>query len=470
MSLAKEIEAQNTWFYSKQDAFYSWFKDSGKDTLQKILSNLSEERRDGGARLDGYGKYILDVGEYSFLLVGADGSVDKLSQTFDLSEENTNLAGNEVPVCIFETVWREPLEEVHFFPASDLYDFPLIVEGDETDVNPLFLSAVDEVYEPHLDGLLSALSEVENGEIISHGNALRSLLISNLAKVILPRYYTFPWADIDEEFADPKEPYLLFSQKTFSIFSENALNMTKGELADLVEGEESENCSSEASELEEEWQKNIESIINIEANTSDAHLAACVTVMVCDNELDDGELTRLVKIALSSELIIEWAETMGSKINEIEDSFTVEDYKNVITGQDDGKVDVSDDLESREADGVLNELLEDFDANAVRCIIENIRNAWETAQESGRRHKLLDLVADKIGPDLSSFVLGSCLDIAKADGVLKREELFILAHYASKWGQEDYLCKILHAYTDRPWSIITMAGKSVLIPSDKWNV
>ena len=87
MSLAEEIEAQNAWFNSKQDAFYLWFKDGGKETFQKFLAEHSEKHRDGNAKFDGFDKYIIDAGDYSFLLVGSDGSVDKLSQTFNLSEE-----------------------------------------------------------------------------------------------------------------------------------------------------------------------------------------------------------------------------------------------------------------------------------------------------------------------------------------------------------------------------------------------
>lgn len=255
MSLAKDIETQNAWFNSKQDAFCSWFKSSGKKSLQEALTKHSEKHRDGDAKLDEHDKYIIDVGDYSFLLVGIDGSVDKLSQAFDLSEENTNLGGDEVAVHIFETVWEEPLEEVRFFPANSQYDFPLRDnDGDETLINPLFLSAVDEVYGPYLDAIdpqslsvaddfwnyfesyFQSVSEQENGEDMSPDIILNDLLISNLVKVILPRYYTFPWADIDEEFADPKEPYLRFVQGTFSIFSEDALNMTKGEVVDLLLG------------------------------------------------------------------------------------------------------------------------------------------------------------------------------------------------------------------------------------------
>ncbi|MEN8133315.1 MAG: hypothetical protein ABFS45_24720 [Pseudomonadota bacterium] len=254
MSLAEEIEAQNVWFNSKQDAFYSWFKDSGKETIKEILIKYSEKHRDGDAKFDGFDKYIVDAGDYSFLLVGSDGSVDKLSQTFDLSEENTNLGGNEFVVNLHVTVWKEPLEEVRFFPANNQYDFPLRDNNDETFINPLFLSAVDEVYGPYLEALdpqslsvkddfwtqfevyFQAVSEQENNEDMSPDIILNDLLISNLVKVILPRYYTFPWADIEEEFADPKEPYLRFVQGTFPIFSEDALNMTKGEVVDLLLG------------------------------------------------------------------------------------------------------------------------------------------------------------------------------------------------------------------------------------------
>ena len=150
MSLAEVIEAQNEWFNLKQDAFYSWFKDSGKETLQEFLAEHSEKHRDGEAKFDGFDKYIVDAGDYSFLLVGSDGSVNKLSQTFDLSEENTNLGDNEVVLKLFETVWEEPLEEVRFFPANNQYDFPLIDNNDEIFINPLFIYAVDEVYGPYL--------------------------------------------------------------------------------------------------------------------------------------------------------------------------------------------------------------------------------------------------------------------------------------------------------------------------------
>ena len=255
MSLAEEIEAQNAWFNSKQDAFYLWFKDGGKETFQKFLAEHSDKHRDGNAKFDGFDKYIIDAGDYSFLLVGSDGSVDKLSQTFNLSEENTNLGGNEVGLNLFVTVWEEPLEEVRFFPANNQYEFPLRDNNDETFINPLFLSAVDEVYGPYLEAIdpqslsvaddfwnyfesyFQSVSEQEDGEDMTPDIILNDLLIRNLVKVILPRYYTFPWDDIEEEFADPKEPYLRFVQRTFSLFSEEALNMTKGEVVDLLLGQ-----------------------------------------------------------------------------------------------------------------------------------------------------------------------------------------------------------------------------------------
>ena len=255
MSLAEEIETQNAWFNSKQEAFYSWFKDSGNETHQEFLVKHLEKYRDGDAKFDGLDRYIIDAGDYSFLLVGSDGSVDKLSQAFDLSEENTNLGGDEVFLNLFTNVWEEPLEEVRFFPANNQYDFPLIDNHDETSINSLFLSAVDEVYGPyletidpqslsaaddfwiHFESYFQSVSEHEDSEDMSPGIILNDLLISNLVKVILPRYYSFPWADIEEEFEDPKEPYLRFVQRSFSMFSEDALKMTKGEVVDLLLGQ-----------------------------------------------------------------------------------------------------------------------------------------------------------------------------------------------------------------------------------------
>ena len=73
---------------------------------------------------------------------------------------------------------------------------------------------------------------------------------------------------------------------------------------------------------------------------------------------------------------------------------------------------------------------------------------------------------DTKGDGLSSFVLASCLDTAASDGRLQEEERFVLACFASKWGKEDELCNTLQTITNKPWKILTMADKQILIRSD----
>ena len=241
-------------------------------------------------------------------------------------------------------------------------------------------------------------------------------------------------------------------QETLLDFSVEALFKAKEDLFAMAQDDDSEE------------HENMESMRAIEPNSSEAYIAACAVVMVCDNELDESELTELIKTAIKSKLMIKVVETLGQNIKEIEGSLTdltAEDYKNVMSQLETANQEESDDVEDE-----FNTLLEEFDAQAALAVIAKVKSAWGEAQESDGEYELLDILADKIGPELSSFVLSSCLDIAKVDGSLQDEEQFVLSHLASKWGQEDYLCTILHALTDRSWSMLTVAGRQILIPSD----
>jgi hypothetical protein len=240
MSLAKAIKEHDAWFHSKQDAFYSWFMGSGKESLQDILNSLSDERQEGDVKSGGCGKYILDVGDYSFLLVDPDGSAEKLSQEFELSGESADLEGTAVPVNIFVTVWKEPLEQVRFIPANCQYDFPVRGDnGNEALIDPLFLSAVDEVFEPHIEGIFSAVGD-EGGEDLNVVNPAKDLLIGNLVKIILPLYYQLQSADLDENYSDLKEAYLDGMGRLLPVAIDAAVSKSKEDLEALLLDEDHE--------------------------------------------------------------------------------------------------------------------------------------------------------------------------------------------------------------------------------------
>ena len=266
MSLANEIKCHDTWFHAKQNAFYLWFKGNGKEFLEKSLVKHSKKKQDEES--DGNRKFIVDDGDYAYLLVGLDGSVDKLSRAFKLSEENIDHERNEEAVATFTKVWEEPLDIVRFTPANSQYDFPLRANDDETLVDPMFLSAVGEVYDQYLEVIdplflavvddelksyfekrFQAISE-EIGEEFNPENILMDLLISNLVKIILPIYYGFPWFEVDDEFQERKDAYLRFLHESFSVIKEQAFTKSREDMVTFVLGEGAESDITEDSESE----------------------------------------------------------------------------------------------------------------------------------------------------------------------------------------------------------------------------
>ena len=173
--------------------------------------------------------------------------------------------------------------------------------------------------------------------------------------------------------------------------------------------------------------------------------------MVCDNEPDEDELIAFTRTALKSKLAIKLYAALGSEVVE------------------DDSVILSQDTSSAEDGGVgdrLSALLEDYDADATQNIINNVKKAWGTAHQNNNEYILIDLIADKIGTDLSSYVLASCLDTAASDSKLQDEERFVLARFAVKWEHEDDLCDNLQSITGKPWSIQAVEGKQMLVMSD----
>jgi len=233
MSLAKAIQEQNEWFHTTQDGFYSWFKDEGKDQLPSI----SKPPGNSDIKIVEHSKYIIDNGDYCFLLVGRDSSIEKLSPAFELSDENMNLGDNEGIQNIFVTV-DEVTEIARFIPANSQYEFPLRDDRDTiVIVNPLFLSAVDEVYVPYFKEVLPNAGKVEEGEPDIEKMVLDSLK-RNLVKVIWPLYYKVPWADIDEYAEDPGGVYLQFVQQSFSAVTKGMLEKSKGDMLAEFLGED----------------------------------------------------------------------------------------------------------------------------------------------------------------------------------------------------------------------------------------
>ena len=108
--------------------------------MTSMLADLSGRSDDAPIEVPSHSKYILDTGEYSFLLVGVNGEAEKLSLAFELSDESTNLGENEaIPSTMINT--GAGMETVRYIPADSSYEFPLRDEQiSETSINVLFLS------------------------------------------------------------------------------------------------------------------------------------------------------------------------------------------------------------------------------------------------------------------------------------------------------------------------------------------
>ena len=205
-----------------------------------MLTDLSGRSHDTPIEVPLHKKYILDNGEYAFLLVDMDGMAEKLSPAFKLSEESTNLGENEIiPSSMINS--GSGMEVVRYIPANSSYQFPLRDEQDGgTSINDSFLAAVDEVYEPYLAELFSAVEAWEDWDGMDVKNIYKELLVGNLAKIMVNAYFSVPWVELSEECGSQKEAYEWVVKQTFSDFGEQALNKTKEDLVTLVQSEYSE--------------------------------------------------------------------------------------------------------------------------------------------------------------------------------------------------------------------------------------
>ena len=426
--LSMKIYEHNAWFFSLQDDFYSWFTSDDNKGVESFL---------GDTFLPSHTKYILDNGKYSFLLVGLDGKAEKLTPAFELSEENIHFDENRKIINQIAHL-SERMELVRYLPAKNSYEFPLKDESD-SEINELFLAMIDDVADPYLSEIYSELGEEEGVVDITSKEIFKTKMIENLAQLLVSYYYQLSWDNEAEECGGIKAAFERFLQGVLPLLCKPVFNTTKEEMLDLEQDDDSEVSDGETvyNGLNISASGEMDAIKNIKANTSEAYIAACAVVMVCDNELDESELMELFKASLKSELAMTLVKSLGA-----------EDLEDVDTGEQ------------------LGGLLEGFDMDTTQNISHNVNKAWEAARLDDSEYELIDYIAEKIGDGLSSFVLASCLDTAASDGRLQEEERFVLARFASKWGKEDELCDTLQSMTNKLWKILTVADKQILIHSD----
>ena len=240
MRLSTAINEHNAWFHSRQDEYCSWFLGGGHESMSIIMTGITGLSKGAPIEVPPHSKYILDNGEYSFLLVSVNGEAEKLSQAFELSEENTNIDEDEaIPSIMINT--GGGMEVVRYIPANSNYEFPLRDEqSGEIGINVLFLKAVDEVYEPFFAKLYPVVGAEEEEQEAELSKALGDLMISNLAKKIVSAYYSFPWVELGEECGGEKEAYEWLVQETFTDFLREAFNKSKEDLVAMVQDDDSE--------------------------------------------------------------------------------------------------------------------------------------------------------------------------------------------------------------------------------------
>jgi ankyrin repeat protein len=254
MRLSTAINEHNAWFHSRQDEYCSWFLDGGHESMSIMLAGITGLSKGAPIEVPPHSKYILDNGEYSFLLVSVNGEAEKLSQAFELSEENTNIDEDEaIPSTMINT--GAGMESVRYIPANSNYEFPLRDEQcDETGINDYYLKAVDEVYGPFFTKHFHAVRAEEEEQETEVNKALGDLMIGNLAKKIVSAYYSVPWVELGEECGGEKEAYEWLVQETFTDFSREAFNKAKEDLVAMVPSDDVEDGIEEQPEVSELWQ------------------------------------------------------------------------------------------------------------------------------------------------------------------------------------------------------------------------
>ena len=240
MSLSTAINEHNSWYHSRQDKYYAWFLDVGHEGMANILASISDLSQDTPIVAPSHIKYILDNGDYSFLLVGVNGEAEKLSPAFELTKENTNVYEDEaIPNTMINL--GAGMELVRYVPANSSYEFPLRDEQSyEAGINNIFLEAVDEVYEPFLVKCSAAIREEEEAQEKEINNAFDELMIANLAKKLVSLYYHAPWVELGEEYGDEKEVYELLVKRTFTDFSREAFNKAEEDLVAMLPSDDVE--------------------------------------------------------------------------------------------------------------------------------------------------------------------------------------------------------------------------------------
>ena len=178
--------------------------------------------------------------------------------------------------------------------------------------------------------LLMNVSIENNLELISE--AMERKLANSIIQTT--RMLTETAASIDMESAD-----LARSSFMRVAFTRN-MNARMAEASEEVISQYEEETSDEdeaSDELEASEKVDsgmaLKSVMAIESNSSEAYVAACAAVMVCDNEIDEAELTESIKAAMKSTLMIEFVKSLGSKNKEIESalsSVSVDDYKDLL--------------------------------------------------------------------------------------------------------------------------------------------
>ena len=240
MKLSTAINEHIAWFHSRQDTYYSWFMDDGKESLSITLAGLSGLPSNKLIEVLPHSKYILDNSEYSFLLVGVNGVAEKLSPAFELSDENTNVEENEaIPSNMINA--GAGMETVRWIPANSSYEFPLRNEqSGEAGIDDLFLGEVDALYERYFATQFPAAEAVEDGGYSEVDKIHKQMMVDNLALVMVSLYYSIAWGELVEECRSMKNAYEIIVQETALGFLERAFEETKEELEAMLQGEDSD--------------------------------------------------------------------------------------------------------------------------------------------------------------------------------------------------------------------------------------
>jgi len=459
--LSSSIKEYNSWFLATQESYYSWFIDYGMETLNEMFASLSKDFKDTyPINVIPHDKFIFDTGDYSFLLVSKKGEVEKLLPSFDINNENTDISDGE---SITSTIVNAGfgMETVRFIPANSDYEFSLINDHSTLDIDGSFLDAVDRIYGEYIEGIIDENNIDVNSRFVD-------VLITNFTRKMVAFYYDVPWADVVDQVGSLEVSYEAVLAQIFDDLSESVFEQSKQDVIDEAENDESDEGVSSHTNGEFVDSDVMSPIKTYTVNSIEAYIAACATVIVCDDEIDESEIFEAFKVALKSKLAIDLVKSLGSEdLENAFNKFNADDVKNIISELEGATSDSNAEMSLSDVDEQVKDMVADLDLDQDKVvqIIGDVKNAWDASKANENEFVLLDSISNLITSPLSSFVLTSCLDVAMANGQLKNEEEFALSIMAVNWGLEEFICNMLEGITSSPWSMMEVGDRKILISS-----